>query len=64
MWWMWIVGFVVLIGVLVVVMDRRGSTGAGKDYDELPRVHGNDRAVDPGYGPTGGGFGSDGGGGF
>ena len=64
MWWAWVIGFVVLVGVIVVVMNRRGSTGAGRDYDEHSGVRGNDRAVDPGYGPTTGGFGGDGGGGF
>lgn len=62
--WPYIIGFVVIVGVIVVVMNRRGSTGAGRDYDEQSRVHGNDRAIDPGYGGQSGGFGGDGGGGF
>ena len=64
MWWM-IIGFIVIVGIIVVVMNRRGSTGAGRDYDEQSGVRGNDRAVDPfGGAGGGGGYGGDGGGGF
>ena len=62
--WPYIIGFIVIVGIIVVVMNRRGSTGSGRDYDEPSQYRGNDRAPDPGYGPTGGGFGGDGGGGF
>jgi hypothetical protein len=62
--WPYIIGFIVIVGILVVVMNRRGSTGAGRAYDEPSRVRGNDRAADP-YGGSlgGGGWGGDGGGG-
>lgn len=33
--WSWIIGFVVIVGVIVFVMNRRGSTGASK-ADDLP----------------------------
>ena len=33
--WAWIIGFVVIVGVIVVVMNRRGSTGASR-ADDLP----------------------------
>jgi hypothetical protein len=33
--WSWIIGFVVIVGIIVVVMNRRGSTGASK-ADDLP----------------------------
>ena len=33
MWW--IIGFIVIVGVIVVVMNRRGSTGASR-ADDLP----------------------------
>jgi hypothetical protein len=34
MWWMWIVGIVALIVAVVVIENRRGSKGAGKEWDE------------------------------
>jgi len=61
--WPYIIGFVVIVGIIVVVMNRRGSTGSGRDYDEQTGVRGNDRAVDP-YGTHPGGGGDAGGGGF
>ena len=33
--WAWIIGFIVIVGVIVVVMNRRGSTGASR-ADDLP----------------------------
>ena len=33
--WTLIIGFVVIVGVIVVVMNRRGSTGASR-ADDLP----------------------------
>jgi hypothetical protein len=62
MWWIWVLGVVVVIGVIVVVMNRRGSTGASRDDDQPG--HRDDRAPDPGIRGSsgGGGFGVDGGG--
>ena len=28
--WPYIIGFIVIVGIIVVVMNRRGSTGAGR----------------------------------
>ncbi len=36
MWWLWIVGVVGLIVAVVVIENRRGSKGAGKEWDEHP----------------------------
>lgn len=52
--WPFIIGFILVVGIIVVVMNRRGSTGAGKDWDEHPRTHGDDRAASgEGYGNGG-----------
>ena len=62
MWWL-ILGLIGVCAVLVVVLSRRGSTGASR-ADDLPS--GRDRQTpDPGIGHPGfggGGFGGDGGG--
>ena len=60
--WSWIIGFVVIVGIIVFVMNRRGSTGAGRDHDN-PST-GDHRAHDSGLGGHSGGFGGDGGGGI
>jgi hypothetical protein len=33
--WSWIIGFIVIVGIIVFVMNRRGSTGASR-ADDLP----------------------------
>ena len=61
---MWfIIGFVVLVGIIVVVVNRRGSTGASR-ADDLPSSHQRDSYKNDGYIGGGGGGGVDGGGGF
>jgi hypothetical protein len=62
MWW-WILGFLAVIVLIAVVIDRRGSTGASRAED---RASGRDsHTPDSGYGAGGfGGGGGDGGGGF
>ena len=51
---MWfIIGFIVIVGVIVVVMNRRGSTGASQ-ADDLPSSQRPDR-IGGGYGGEGGG---------
>ena len=61
--WPWIIGFVLVVGIIVVVMNRRGSTGPGRDHDQP--TSGDHRATDSGYGAPGGGVpGGDGGGGL
>lgn len=60
--WAWIIGFVVIVGVIVVVTNRRGSTGASR-ADDLPSPYGRDAGRGGGYiGGGGGGDGGDGGG--
>jgi hypothetical protein len=53
--WPWIIGVVLLLAVTVVVMNRRGSTGASK-ADDLPPSHGPDGSKGTEYGSGGGGF--------
>jgi hypothetical protein len=64
--WPYIIGFIVIVGIIVVVMNRRGSTGAGREWDEQSGGTRNDRSHDSGYGGVGGGggHGDGGGGGF
>ncbi len=33
-WWMWVLGLVSLLGAVALVENRRGSKGAGQEYDE------------------------------
>ncbi len=40
--WSWIIGFIVIVGIIVVVMNRRGSTGARRARRPVRRT-GNDR---------------------
>jgi hypothetical protein len=58
--WM-IIGFIVIVGIIVVVVNRRGSTGASR-ADDLPST-GRGDASGGGYINPGGG-GDAGGGGF
>ena len=59
--WPYIIGFIVIVGVIVVVMNRRGSTGASR-ADDRPST-GHTDTSGGGFSPgTGGGDG--GGGGF
>jgi hypothetical protein len=54
---MWfIIGFIVIVGVIVVVMNRRGSTGVSR-ADDLPS---SQRPDTSGGGHLGGGAGSGG----
>ena len=63
--WAWIIGFVVIVGVIVVVMNRRGSIGASRPDDLSPTYHADEHKHTGGMGGGGsGGFGGDGGGGF
>ena len=58
---MWfIIGFIVIVGVIVVVMNRRGSTGESR-ADDLPSGQRPDTSGGGYLG--GGGFGGDAGGG-
>lgn len=50
MWWMWVLGLVVVIGGLAVVLQRRGATGID---GYRPRDSTNEGQV-PGGGPPGG----------
>ena len=64
--WPYIIGFIVIVGVIVVVTNRRGSTGASR-ADDLPSTHRPNTSGGGGFG--GGGYGGgdgggDGGGGF
>jgi hypothetical protein len=59
--WPYIIGFVVIVGLIVVVMNRRGSTGASR-ADDLPST-GRADTSGGGYIHPGGG-GDAGGGGF
>lgn len=34
MWWLWIVVVVGVIVAIVIIENRRGSKGAGEEYDE------------------------------
>lgn len=57
--WPYIIGFVVIMGVIVVVTNRRGSTGASR-ADDLPSGHQRDSSRGDGY--ISGSGGGDGGG--
>ena len=60
---MWfIIGFIVIVGMIVVVMNRRGSTGASR-ADDLPSTPADRTPAAGGY-IGGGGGGDAGGGGF
>ena len=59
--WAFIIGFIVIVGIIVVVTNRRGSTGASR-ADDLPSRYTADEYKHTGG--LGGGGGVDGGGGF
>jgi hypothetical protein len=66
--WPYIIGFVVIVCIIVVVMNRRGSTGASR-ADDLPSSYtaeGQKHTGGFGGGGVGGGYGGGdaGGGGF
>jgi hypothetical protein len=61
--WTYIIGFIVIVGVIVVVMNRRGSTGASR-ADDLPSSYRSDGRNDSGYINPGGGGDAGGMGGF
>lgn len=52
--WPYILGFVVIVGIIVVVMNRRGSSGASRaddlspHYDETRRHEGGFGGAPPG----------------
>ncbi len=53
--WPYIIGFVVIVGLIVVVTSRRGSTGGSRD-DDLPSTMRADTRDSSGWvNPTGGG---------
>ena len=60
--WLYIIGFIVIVGVIVVVTNRRGSTGAGRDYDVPSTTRADTRDNSGGIHP--GGSGDAGGSGF
>jgi len=65
--WPYIIGFIVLVGIIVVVLNRRGSTGASKGDDLHSSYTGDGHRHSGGFGGGGpgyGGGGGDGGGGF
>lgn len=39
MWWLWIVVVVGLIVTVVIIENRRGSKGVGREFDEHPTTH-------------------------
>ncbi len=61
--WSWIIGFVVIVGIIAFVLNRRGSTGASKADDLASRYSaegqkhtgGMGGVGHPGGGGTGGG---------
>jgi hypothetical protein len=57
--WTFIIGFIVIVGIIVVVMNRRGSTGASRADDMPSRYTAEGQKHTGGFG--GGGFGGDGG---
>ncbi len=64
--WPYIIGFIVIVGIIAVVINRRGSTGASR-ADDLPSSYTAEHQKHTGglSGSAGpGGFGGDGGGGF
>ena len=46
--WPYIIGFVVIVGAIVVVMNRRGSIGASR-ADDLPSNYQRDMTNGDGY---------------
>lgn len=54
--WPYIIGFIVIVGIMVVVMNRRGSTGASR-ADDRSADHKPDGTQGTGYvsGDGGGG---------
>ena len=60
--WPYIIGFLVIVGIIVVVTNRRGSTGASRN-DDLPSTSRADTRDNSGWTNPGGG-GDAGGGGF
>ena len=58
--WTYIIGFVVIVGIIVVVMNRRGSTGASR-ADDLPSRYTADDQKHTGGFSGGGSVGGDGG---
>ncbi len=46
--WPYIIGFIVIVGVIVVVMNRRGSTGVSR-ADDLPSNYQRDMTKGDGY---------------
>jgi hypothetical protein len=60
--WSWIIGFVVIVGIIVFVLNRRGSTGASKADDLPSRYSADGQKHDGGFLPGGTGHTSGGGG--
>jgi hypothetical protein len=54
--WPYIIGFIVIVGAIVMVTNRRGSTGASR-ADDLPSTYRPDRGGGGGFGGGGGGGG-------
>ena len=55
--WPYIIGFIVIVGIIVVVTSRRGSTGASRN-DDLPTTYERDGTKGTGYtGDSTGGMG-------
>jgi hypothetical protein len=58
--WAWVIGFVVIVGVIVVVVNRRGSTGSGRGHDVPSTGRADTREgggyINPGGGGDAGGF--------
>jgi hypothetical protein len=52
--WPYIIGFVVLLGVIAVMSSRRGSTGASR-ADDLPSTNRRDHRAHGYINPGGGG---------
>ena len=61
--WPYIVGFIVIVGIIVVVMNRRGSTGASRS-DDLSSSYTAEQYKHTGGFSGGGGPGDAGGSGF
>ena len=60
--WSWIIGFVVIVGIIVIVVNRRGSTGASKGDDLSSRYSAEGQKHDGGFQSGGTGHTSGGGG--